>query len=354
MGQRAVVTLLQGVGAALLLCACGPEFERVSALETLRVLGVRKDVPYAAPGEQVNLSMLWHDARPESRRTPVTVAWFPSLRASDPGGPFCLNPNGDFYYGCFEELAGDAPGGAPGGTLPPPSTLLPSGDHYSFTMPTNAISDHPAPLDPEFPRYGLAYSFFAVCGGELAWGRPEDQFPLRCLDAAGDPLGSDDFIAGYTGVYSYETLRNTNPIVTGFRFDGVDVAGACVDDACVDTPPEPADCSSPATPCIPHCDDDGEPTCKGWKFQPLVDRASPERDPIAGDGLSEAMWINYFSDGGHVKSDLRLLNDSQKGWNDSYGTEFYAPKKPGTYHLWAVIHDNRGGTAFTRITLAVQ
>ena len=55
------------VGLALLSLAatgCAPEFAKVSEIETLRVLGVKKDKPYAAPGEEVTLSMLWNDGSP--------------------------------------------------------------------------------------------------------------------------------------------------------------------------------------------------------------------------------------------------------------------------------------------------
>ena len=33
----------------------------MSAIETLRVLAVQKDRPYAAPGDEVTLTMLWAD-----------------------------------------------------------------------------------------------------------------------------------------------------------------------------------------------------------------------------------------------------------------------------------------------------
>ena len=66
------------------------------------------------------------------------------------------------------------------------------------------------------------------------------------------------------------------------------------------------------------------------------------------------MWIDYYTDGGGFKSDVRLLNDATSGWNDAYGTDFYAPKDAKLSRLWAVVHDNRGGAAWAGITVKTQ
>ena len=60
----------------LLGAACQPAFDDPSEVISLRVLGVRKDEPFPKPGATVNLSMLWHDGRPDSAvsgRAPVQV-----------------------------------------------------------------------------------------------------------------------------------------------------------------------------------------------------------------------------------------------------------------------------------------
>ena len=75
---------------SLFSLGCGPDFDPPSELHSLRVLGVQKDVPYAQPGETVNLQMLWQDASLLAGRD-IQVAWSPG----------CFDPPGDLYYACF-------------------------------------------------------------------------------------------------------------------------------------------------------------------------------------------------------------------------------------------------------------
>jgi hypothetical protein len=63
---------------------------------------------------------------------------------------------------------------------------------------------------------------------------------------------------------------------------------------------------------------------------------------------SEQMWIRYYVDQGRAASEVRLLNDSQTGWNEDYGTELRLPKEEGPITIWAVTYDNRGGQNWVR------
>lgn len=342
----------------LLLAGCGPKFDPPSELHSLRVLAVQKDVPYAQPGDTVNLQMLWHDASPLAPR-PVQVAW------SAP----CINPAGDLYYGCFADPA----------LFSGMVTL--DQDTVSFVMPTNIISMRPEVAQSNNARYGLAYLFFAVCAGELSFlsNGAVGSFPIGCKDAAGTLLGSDDFVAGYTSVYSFESFSNHNPVMTGLSIDGVAFAapaepgggagdvGACVGEACRaqagSTLAADFDCALPgqAARCIPTCADDGDSACPAHRLLPLIDKQDPnnqDQDDVSaqllGRNVGEQMWINYYTDAGGFKSAVRLLNDATSGWNDNFGTEFYAPQAPGPFRIWAVAHDNRGGVAWSGLTLKAQ
>ena len=113
------------------LLGCGPDFDPPSELHSLRVLAVKKDVPYAQPGEAVHLQMLWQDASPKSPR-PVQIAWSPP----------CFDPPGDLYYGCFSD----------------PSTfggMVTSSEATSFVMPADIISRRPPPADSRNAPYEL-------------------------------------------------------------------------------------------------------------------------------------------------------------------------------------------------------
>jgi hypothetical protein len=333
---------------ALFLLGCGPDFDPPSELHSLRVLAVQKDVPYAQPGDTVNLQMLWDDASP-ARGRHVQIAW------SNP----CVDPPGDLYYACF---------GNPstfGGML----TL--DSDTTHFTMPADVISRRPPADASKNAPYGIAYVFFTACAGtlDLAADLSGVVLPIVCKDAAGKLLGSDDFVAGYTSIYSFKDFSNHNPVISGFEFNGKALAASdsCRDDACQAiagaTAPVDLDCEDPAQAvrCVPTCSDDGDPKCTGYKLRPVIDKTDPanqDEDDVSakllGRHVGEQMWINYYTDAGGFKSPVRLLNDATAGWNDDFGTEFYAPKAPGLARVWAIAHDNRGGVAWTGITLKVQ
>lgn len=331
---------------ALGAVGCGAEFDPPHEVKTLRVLGVQKSAPYAQPGQDVELRMLWTDASPKAPR-PVSVTWFSG----------CTNPPGDLYYNCFTQLGSLDPGS---GSLPP-GVKVGTGNRFTFTMPADVIDSRPPPQDPKLPPYGLAYVFFAVCAGQLGPAPSDQPFPIGCYGPDGKALGADDFIVGYSAIYAYRDFTNANPSVTGFSFNGVETPPVCIGEQCADVsePPPPPDCSQPNVPCIFACAADGdEDDCDGYPVRPLVDRDSAEKDSVSsaayGRDTEEQMWIRYFADAGSLDSDIRLLNDAEKGWNDDFGTKFRAPKDPGVVNLWAVVYDNRGGMNWVRQQVVVQ
>ena len=153
---------------SLFLLGCGPDFDPPSELHSLRVLAVQKDVPYAQPGDTVNLQMLWQDASPlAGPDRKITIAWSPP----------CINPPGDLYYACFSDpdTFGDMVKQDPA-----------SPEHTSFVVPSNIISERPPPADgSNNPPYGLSYVFFAICAGELTLlpSSSDAAFPIGCKDA---------------------------------------------------------------------------------------------------------------------------------------------------------------------------
>jgi hypothetical protein len=334
------------LSAVLALAGCGAEFDPPSQIKTLRVLAVQKDQPYAKPGENVQMRMLWHDGSKKAPR-PVQVWWFAG----------CYDPPGDLYQGCFESFAGFDPSA---GSLPP-GFKLGQGDRFDFDMPDTVITRRPPPSDPRQPPYGLAYVFFALCAGTLGpapQGSDGPTFPIACYDADQQPLGGDDFVAGYSAVYAFDEYRNENPIMDAkFTVGGLEFAASCVGDACLDTPVQDTfECDK--DPCIALCNDDGTQDCPDHHIKPSIDRASAEVDQVSldayGEKFEEQMWVNYYVTRGGLKSEIRLLNDATAGWNDDYGTEFRAPKKTGVVSLWAVVHDNRGGVNWVRRDVLIK
>lgn len=328
---------------------CGPDFDASNELKTLRVLGVKKDKPYALPGEQVNLQLLWHDPK---GRTDIQRAFV--------GG--CVNPPGDLYYGCFEQYAELAASG---------DLSLGAGDTFQVTLPDDIISSRADEAEPGQPAYGLYIVFFAACAGTLSFDMEagtratagSEGLPIRCLDAAGKPLGSDDFVVGYSSIYSFEDAVNTNPrfAVDGagqatFEVSGQSLVADCVGDACQGAPAVEVDCDAEPARCVEACKDDGDASCPDIEVKPEIVR-DVEQDDVSsrlfGTNVPEQMWVNYYVDRGGM-SEVRLVNDTSSGWNDKYRGELHAPKGAGPLQIWAIVHDNRGGMDFTRITLGVK
>jgi hypothetical protein len=352
----------------LLALGCGPKFDPPSELQSLRVLGVQKDKPYAKPGDTINLQMLWEDASVDaaSPSRKVQVVWSPP----------CFNPDGDLFYGCFTNAAVFAAGMA-GAQLGVGNTT--TVDTSAAALAAAGVSELISrPAQSGVPAYGIAFVFFAVCAGTLVPITTTDQtaIPIGCQDAAGNLLGSDDFVAGYTSIYFYSDTQNNNPFVSGFEFQdtAVGMPAFCTDhsftgskdargpDNCqaiagAKTAPD-VDCHANPELCVPTCPDDGDSkNCPGYDIRPTVDKTDPANqdvDTTSGTPLGEQMWIDYYADAGKFKSSVRLLNDATAGWNDDYGTQFYAPKAPGSVRVWALVHDNRGGVGWSGVTLKVQ
>jgi len=355
MRTRTIAALL---AAALFAGGCGPQFDPASKVQSLRVFAVQKSEPYGKAGAIEHLTMLWDD--PRGSVSPADITWFAG----------CNNPDGDLYYNCFKQLS-TAPALTSDCDVEFKSF---GGNDFCFKIPDSIITSHAPSKDPTREPYGVSYVFFAACNGTLGPAPAGQQFPAACFDKTGKQLGSDDFVAGYTAIYSYAGYDNLNPVIQGVSFNGqeltrINQGGPCVDpDPQNPAPGQQLDCQSPAPkptiacdstekaiPCIPACPGDGDSSCPEYAIKPVLPHSptvNQEDDPVSG--LKEQMWIRYYADGGKLKSQVRLLNDATTGWNSDYGTTFRAPKKKGPMHIWAVVQDNRGGASWVRVTIVVQ
>jgi hypothetical protein len=125
-----------------------------------------------------------------------------------------------------------------------------------------------------------------------------------------------------------------------------------VGSACLPPPAEEAADSCPDVLTVDACDGG---SCPEVPLRPLIDRASAEVDEAASLGraqvIGEQMWVNYYSAGGKVVQEVRLLNDATTGWNEDAGTEYEPPEDARVSYVWAVVHDNRGGTEWARLRI---
>jgi hypothetical protein len=370
-GSRVVLAL--GIGLSSVALGCGVDFDPASEISGLRVLAVKKSNPYARPGEAVDLTMLWHDAQPG--RPPPQIAWV----------ALCENPPADLFEACFAQPPALSPDQlAARVSIPDPSAAT-ANDHFSFVTSSDIISARPPPADPNTTPYGLSYVFFAVCAGQLDVLTDGSRIPFACYEevdgvdgfSAGDRrLDSRDFIIGYTAVFAYADYRNQNPRFTGIEFNGltfwpdapaelaaVAPAGAvlapprdvCVGDSC--SAPTPED---EAAPCLDALTLDACPDgdCDKAKLQALIDPASAEVDVAASarasETLGEQMWVNYYSTAGDLDEEVRLLNDAVVGFSSDVSTDYEPADDAQSSYVWAVAHDNRGGTDWARLRICTR
>ncbi len=392
MSRRA----LAWVVSMAVVAGCAAGFEPPSQINSLRILAVQKDKPYAKPGDTVTLRMLFADGAPTAPR-PIHIAWFAG----------CTNPPGDIYAGCFTELASGAKDAGPLPTLSPSLALPDLGPVFSYTLPPSIISSRPRPTNPKEIPYGVSFVFFAACAGDHLGFLPQSgstpTFPFACYSKTGAALGADDFVVGYTEVFAYQTLTNQNPIVTGFQVNGQPVVPECIGNDCValeqaqlrqaegvsadagapdaggdagdldggtsagaadagpsapSPTPSPAQCAPGAGACVDVCTASNQGDCPQISIEMVVDPKSAEQDTAveaSGGGVAyEQMWINYYADQGKIQHDVKLLNDGSQGangWNPDHAATLFTPQVPGPFHVWAVAHDNRGGTQWVRLEM---
>lgn len=353
------------------LVACGASFDPASELQALRVLAVHKSRPYARPGERVDLQLLWHDPRPN--RPAPQVAWL----------AFCENPPGDLFQGCFTQAPDLSADELSERVSLPSAGAETVNDRFSFRTASDIISSRPPPPESSGPRYGLHYVFFAVCAGQLDLRTSSEQLPFVCYEeadelpgfTAGDvQLDSRDFVVGYTAVFVYEELANQNPLVLGVELNGVTFwpdapqptvnapPGAvllappdlCVGTSCAPPPEEEDAASCPEPLTLPACAGD----CDEVELRPFIEPSSAEVDVAASsrssEALEEQMWVNYYTAGGEVSEEVRLLNDATVGWNEDFATDYQPAETAGVSYIWAVAHDNRGGTDWVRLRVCTE
>lgn len=338
MTTRRLSTIALAAATALSLPSCSGNFDPASKIQSVRVLGLRADKPYAKPGDTVNLEMLAVDRRKEPDR-PMTIYWVPLV---------CTNPPNDAYYGCFTartQLTGpNGEAGVPGGVsvgAGDVTGLLPKGSTFSYTIPSNAVSTH-APVPGAGGRYGLSIVFYLACAGRVRFATRDEasanpqQVPLFCVDDEGNRLGADDYVLGFWRTYVYDDRPNANPVIEGVRVNG-----------------EAMDPDKPIV--ITACQAAKPQGCPSAKVDVVVPPSSQEEKPYDADAPRERVWVTAFADVGDLASSTRLLYDTKIGAIPDNPIEvrgdFDDVGKSGT--LWLVVRDNRGGTTWTSSPLSV-
>ena len=344
--------LLAAGAVAIMAAACAASFDPASKVSSLRILALVADKPYAQPGEDVTLSMTVHDALDrQNGPRPVQVVWVAG----------CFDPPGDQYFLCFEQLAQALSELGPGAPQPdglveadlviPAASGTPGVVDFTFQVPDDIITRRPKSFSG--PHYGISYVFFVACAGQLAPGELSappaggvPDFPVKCLDGDGNPLGPESFVPGYTQVYSFDDGRtNANPVLTGVRLGDSELAIDAAD--------------APRVPRCPLTDDDRrksgcarpqDDACNEVELEGLIgDTAEFDSDAEDAQGrpLRETVWMNYFADAGNMSADITLVSDATLGYQ-AHATTWLPPSEPGIVTFWVVVRDQRGGSSVVR------
>lgn len=313
--------------AVALVVGCSSDFAPKNQVTGIRILAARADVPYARPGESVRVQTLAHDGR-AAPASPMRVFWFPAP---------CVDPIAGQYFGCFPLFEALYPAGV---DLTP---SLVEGDELSITVPDDALANAVA-RPGQGERYATAFVFMVACAGHVErvarrGNLGPNALPVACFDESGRQLGPDDFVFGFTRVFVFDERRNAIPELGGVTFDGkpVDpengvVTGTCVKDA------------------------SGE--CKTVKLDVTFDDSAAEVDPdnvdSAGNVGRETIYVDWFTSIGKFQTNRKILFDGNLGRTPKAAIDFSPPASPGRGTVWAVLHDNRGGTSWVSFPLSVE
>jgi hypothetical protein len=334
------------------LAGCGEGFEPPSKVQSLRVFAVRADPASGVAGESVTLDLLRGDRRQQDGEPEreVEVAWL--------GG--CHAPPSRQFFDCYPLLVEIAKRLEPRVLETPPNRfpegVFGSGDRFQIEIPEDVLERSPRrETDPI--HFAPSFTFFAVCAGELV-ARPDltDRVPLGCVSkSTGEPVSKDDFVIGFSTVYTLEGASNANPELEGLRFDGGLVTSAsCSDDSdCepLDGAPQLEMACSAASSCAPvvaACASD----CPKIAVSPLISRSSAEQLP--NEGYPEVLWTSFYANAGEFNTETQLVNDRTSGWVDDFSADWKPPGLPGTARIWVTVNDQRGGTTWSTFDVVVR
>jgi hypothetical protein len=297
---------------------CGDEFEPGSRLTDFRLIAVQADKPYAAPGEEVQLTTLSYE--PFGR--PVTWAWATCVKPDDTTVNACLAKIG--------EVAAKAGGVVPVTTGVGLST-------WKTTIPANVLDG----VEPRAAGNVLVGVLTVACPGPLSLkdlgSAAAGDLPFRCLDAGTNAeLPYDRYVVSVKRIYVRRTDRNQNPAIGVVTWDGAPWAENDVK--------EVSPCTNSPVAAYKDCSG-GE----GHDLAVLVPAESIESGTSElGAPFREDLVEQYYATEGIFEFDSRTRESPTTSWK----ARASAAGKEQT--LWFVVRENRGGVSWTTRKVRVR
>jgi len=300
------------LGLASLL-GCAADFDPASRVNSFRVLAQRTDVPFAKPGETVNISSLGYDPRGRS----VTWAW-----------GACVNPEASTVQGCLDKIAADAQSSGS-------SAILAQGlglSSFDYTVPADALDALPALAKPS----AMVGVISIACPGDLSLEPGVDHLPFSCKEAGtGRAFELDEYVVGLKRIQIRSTDRNLNPTIEQVSFDGE---------------PWPEDEIKQVIGCDTE-KNEYQPCAENTKHKlgarPTADSVESGRTEFGVD-FTEQVIIEYYATEGVFEYEIKIGADPVTGW----AARKSASGKDLT--LWMVVHDDRGGATWAERHVHVQ
>jgi hypothetical protein len=295
------------------MLGCAADFDPASRVNSFRVLGQQMDVPFAQPGETVNINSLSYD--PQGRT--VTWAW-----------GACVNPAASTVQGCLDKIGEDS---ASSGS----SQILAQGpglSNFSYTVPSNALESLPEAARPS----ALVGVLSIACPGDLSFEQSSNELPFACKEAGtGRVLSLDEYVVGLKRIQVRSKDRNQNPQIEQVTFDGLDW---------------PEDEIKEVIPCDTDKNDYSvcaENTKHKIAARPTAASVESGQSEFGVD-FTEQVIIEYYATEGLFEYEIKIADDPQTGW----AARKAASGKDLT--LWMVVHDDRGGATWTERHVHVQ
>lgn len=339
----------------LALAACTPDFSYdVSRVDGPRVLAVRAVPPEVSPGQQTTLIALYVDENGTRTEGPLELTLCNARKPLAELGPIaraCLNPDAPEQTHLGENVIA-APATIPttscslfGPSPPPPKPNEPAG--------------RPVDADQTSGFYHPALVF------DTENGEPS-LVPIRVN------CGLGSVRQAISAEWTRRSRRNANPIIDSLSI----VRGEGTELVPIDGAGAPPVLAAGETVTLrvayPECPLAGEDVCGDHicgNDETLATCAADCTPPVQGCGGAEA-YIAYDQRQGVITSrreSMRVAWYSTRGdfeeartgrtaddVEPSTDNTFIAPTEPGTVFLWAVLRDDRGGTAFRSYRFVVE
>ncbi len=333
LGHLLRASLLVAIAVGPVSCSNAP-YENKSEVKSVRILATKADLPYAHPGETVSLEALVWDGR-EKPTLPMHFYWLPVP---------CTNPPGGQYFDCYPELEAAFP--TPGIDL---SSQLVEGTSYQITIPPTALDRVVLAPGRSGEPLGTAWQFMIVCAGHVerkvrSAAYQENQAPFGCFGPDRKELPIEEGYFGFMRVTISKTSRNAHPKIGSLVQRGARV--------------NPGD-----TVWFEHCQKDAVETfthgnCDTIGMDVAYSDADAEIDPTnldaKGNLARETIYTDWFVTLGRFPESRRIERDPFEGRPPVPNILYEPPRSPGRGTMWAVLHDNRGGTDWASVSVEIR